>query len=102
MLDLTVAGRRHRGEIPPFRSPTRSPQVNAKEKTGPLRALREVARAKPAGCRRYQLLEAAEEFVEFVGGVEVCFQFAGVEAFAEVVEAASQQIQRSGEDFTIG
>jgi hypothetical protein len=30
-----LAGRRHRGEIAPFRRPTRSPEVNAEEKTGP-------------------------------------------------------------------
>jgi hypothetical protein len=71
-------------------------------KIGVFRTVCEVARANATGCLRYPLLEAAEEFVEFVGGVEVRFQFAGVEAFAEVVEAASQQIQRSGEDFAIG
>jgi hypothetical protein len=100
MIDLT--GRRHRGEIPVLRRPTLLQEVNAKQKIGALWAVGEAAREKPAGCRRYQLLEAAEEFVEFVGGVEVRFQFAGVEAFAEVIESASQQIQGGGEDFAIG
>jgi hypothetical protein len=47
-------------------------------------------------------LEAAEEFVEFVGGVEVGFEFAGGEFIAEVVEAASEEIESGGEDFAIG
>src|SRR6266849_3295536 len=46
--------------------------------------------------------EAAEEFVEFVGGVEVGFEFAGVEALAEVVEAASEEVESGGEHFAIG
>src|ERR1700685_573256 len=37
-------------------------------------------------------LQGAEEFVEFVGGVEVGFEVAGGEAFAKVVEAASEEI----------
>src|SRR5216683_3916687 len=48
------------------------------------------------------VLEAAEEFVEFVGGVEVGFEFAGIEALAEVVEAAGEEIESGGEDFAIG
>ena len=47
-------------------------------------------------------LQTTEEFVEFVGGVEVGFEFAGGEAFAEVVEAAGEKIERGGEDFLIG
>lgn len=31
--------------------------------------------------------QAAEELVEFVGGVEVCFEFAGGKALAKVVNA---------------
>jgi len=46
--------------------------------------------------------EAAEEFVEFVGGIEVGFEFAGGEFFAQVVEAASEEIERGGEDFLVG
>jgi hypothetical protein len=38
-------------------------------------------------------LEGAEEFVEFVGGVEVGFEFAGGKFFAEIVEAASEEIE---------
>src|SRR5260370_19457315 len=49
------------------------------------------------GARRSQRgdgqLQAAEEFVEFVGGVEVGFEFAGVEALAEVVEAAGEEVE---------
>src|SRR5882724_1913412 len=47
-------------------------------------------------------LQAAEEFVEFVGGVKVGFEFAGGELFAEVVEAAGEEIEGGGEDFLIG
>src|SRR5216683_1557513 len=46
--------------------------------------------------------EAAEELVEFVGGVEVGFEFAGGEAFAQVIEAAGEKIESGGEDFLIG
>ena len=47
-------------------------------------------------------LEAAEEFVEFVGGVEVGFEFAGGELFAQVVEATREQIECGRENFLIG
>src|ERR1700730_6191248 len=47
-------------------------------------------------------LQGAEEFVEFVGGVEVGFEFAGGEFFAKIVEAAGEEIEGSGEDFLIG
>ena|SRR2546426_1101532 len=47
-------------------------------------------------------LQAAEEFVEFVGGVEVGFEFAGGKFFAEIVEAAGEEIEGGGEDFLIG
>ncbi len=53
-------------------------------------------------AQRRERLEAAEEFVEFVGGVEVGFEFAGVEALAEVVEAAREEVECGGEDFAIG
>src|SRR5215469_4527924 len=46
--------------------------------------------------------EAPEELVEFVGGVEVSFEFAGGEALAEIVEAARQEVKRSGENLLIG
>jgi len=42
-------------------------------------------------CRTPHALEGTEEFVEFVGGVEIAFQFAGIEAFAEIVEAAAKR-----------
>src|SRR6266403_1273109 len=51
---------------------------------------------------RWAPLQAAEEFVEFVGGVEVGFELAGGEFFAEVVEAAGEEIEGGGEDFLIG
>jgi hypothetical protein len=51
---------------------------------------------------RLTALEAAEEFVELVGGVEVGFEFAGGEFFAEVVEAAREKIEGRGEDFLVG
>jgi len=47
-------------------------------------------------------LQGAEEFVEFVGGVEVGFEFAGGEFFAEIVEAAGEKIEGGGENFLIG
>src|SRR6266403_5852139 len=47
-------------------------------------------------------LQAAEEFVEFVGGVEIGFEFAGGKFFAEIVEAAGEEIEGGGEDFLIG
>ena len=47
------------------------------------------------------VLQRAEKFVEFVGGVEVGFEFAGAEAFAEIVEAAGEEIKRRGEHFPI-
>src|SRR5579859_6339433 len=47
-------------------------------------------------------LKAAEELVELVGSVEVGFQFAGVQALAEVVEAAGEKVEGGGEDFAIG
>src|SRR6266849_1925966 len=51
---------------------------------------------------RWAHLQAAEEFVEFVGGVEVGFELAGGEFFAEIVEAAGEEIEGGGEDFLIG
>jgi len=46
--------------------------------------------------------EAAEEFVEFVGGVEVGFEVAGVEAFAEFIEAAGEKIEGDRENLLVG
>ena len=46
--------------------------------------------------------ERAEEFVEFVGGVEVRFEVAGGEALAEIVEAAGEKVQGGGEEFFVG
>src|ERR1700722_18248610 len=43
-----------------------------------------------------------QEFVEVVGGVEVRFEFARVEAFAKIVEAAGEEVELGGEDFAIG
>src|SRR5712691_13207497 len=47
-------------------------------------------------------LQAAEELVEFVGGVEVGLELAGGEFFAEVGKAAGEEIERGGEDFLVG
>ena len=53
-------------------------------------------------ARLKEASEAAEELVELVGGVEVGFQFAGVEALAQIVEATGEEVQRGAEDFAIG
>ena len=45
--------------------------------------------------------EAAEQLVELVGGVEVGFEFARGEAFAQIVEAAGEEIERGGEEFLL-
>jgi len=47
-------------------------------------------------------LKGAEELVELVGGVEVGFEFAGAEAFADIVEAAGEEVERGGEHFPVG
>jgi hypothetical protein len=47
-------------------------------------------------------LQGAEEFVEFVGGVEVGFEFAGGEALAKIVEAAGEKIECGGKDVAVG
>ena len=47
-------------------------------------------------------LQGAEEFVEFVGGVEVGFEVAGGEAFAKVVEASCEEVEGGGKDFFVG
>ncbi len=52
--------------------------------------------------RQKQLLEAAEEFVEFVGGVEIGFEFTGAEAVAQVIKATGEKIDRGGENFPVG
>src|ERR1700756_5565761 len=46
--------------------------------------------------------QAAEEFVEFVGGVEVGLKLAGSEALAKVVKAACEKVERRGEHLLIG
>ena len=48
------------------------------------------------------MLQGAEEFVEFVGSVEVGFQFAGAEALTKIFDAAGEEIEGGGEDFAIG
>lgn len=48
------------------------------------------------------MLQGAEQFVEFVGGVEIGFQVAGTEAFAKIVEAASEEVESGGEHVAIG
>src|SRR5215469_805176 len=46
--------------------------------------------------------KAAQKLVEFVGGIEVGFEFAGTEALAQIVDAAGKQIERGRENLTIG
>ncbi len=58
--------------------------------------------ASRQGRDRCCALQRAEEFVELVSGVKISFEFAGGEAFAEIVEAAGEEIKRRGEDFLIG
>src|SRR6266850_3199663 len=53
-------------------------------------------------AQRVTRLQGTEEFVEFVGGIEVGFELAGGEFFAEVVEAAGEEIEGGREDFLIG
>jgi hypothetical protein len=61
-------------------------------------------RARPfeAQGKRAVPLHATEEFVEFVGGVEVGFEVAGGKAFAEIVETACEEVKGGGEDFFVG
>jgi hypothetical protein len=47
-------------------------------------------------------LEAAEEFVEFISGVEVGFEFARAEALAKIVKPACKKIECGREDLAIG
>ena len=41
-------------------------------------------------------LQAAEEFVELFGGVEVGFEVAGTEAFTKIFEAAGEEVECGG------
>src|SRR5690349_21441208 len=50
----------------------------------------------------YAALQAAKEFVEFVGGIEVGFEFARGELFAKIVEPTREEVERRGENFLIG
>jgi hypothetical protein len=52
--------------------------------------------------RRAPALQAAEEFVEFVGGIEVGFEVAGGQTFAEIVEASSEEIECRRDNFFVG
>jgi hypothetical protein len=66
-----------------------------------------LARSVPQFCKDVKVdegleLQRTKKFVEFVGGVEIGFEFAGANALAKIVEAAGEQIQCSGEDFAIG
>src|SRR6267154_3083312 len=47
-------------------------------------------------------LQTTKQFVEFVGGVEIGFEFAGAELVAEFIEAAREKIERRREHFLIG
>src|ERR1700726_591341 len=46
-------------------------------------------------------LEATQQFVQFVCGVEVRFQFAGSELVAQFVQPASKQIQPRRKNFPV-
>ena len=48
-----------------------------------------------------QALQGAQEFVKFVGCVEVGFEFAGAEALADIVEASSEEVERGREHFPV-
>ena len=50
----------------------------------------------------YDSSQAAEEPVQFVGSLEVGFEFAGGEALAEVIETAGEEIEGCREDILIG
>ena len=66
---------------------------------------RQVTAERKVACRlglTAFVLQPAEELVEFVGGVEIGFEFARPEAFPKIVEAASQKIERGGKNFAIG
>src|SRR6202166_4715039 len=47
-------------------------------------------------------LKATQQFIQFVGRVEVGFQFAGSELVAQFIEAASKQIEPGGKNFPVG
>ena len=53
---------------------------------------RDAQKRAPTRNPHRELLQGAEELVEFVGGVEVGFEVAGGEAFAEVVEATGEEV----------
>src|SRR5215467_11718248 len=46
--------------------------------------------------------EAPEQLVEFVGGIEIRFEFAGGEALTEIVQAAREKIERGGKHVLVG
>src|SRR5262245_8755354 len=59
--------------------------------------------AKPtAKCPINIRSETPEKLVKFVGGVEVAFKFARGQALAEIVEAAREEVECSGEHVLIG
>ena len=47
-------------------------------------------------------LKTAQQFVQFICGVEVGFQFAGSELVAQLVQPASKQIEPGGKNFPVG
>src|ERR1700758_261131 len=53
-------------------------------------------------CPINMALQAAQELVEFVGGVEVSFEFARGEFFAEIFDAAREKIERGGKEILVG
>jgi hypothetical protein len=48
------------------------------------------------------VLQAAEKFVEFVGGFEIGFEFSRGQALAKIVQAAREEVERGRENFLIG
>src|SRR5579871_2275856 len=47
-------------------------------------------------------LETAKQSVQFVGRVEIGFEFAGAQLFADFVEAAGEHIERGRKHFFVG
>src|SRR5215831_6865587 len=45
---------------------------------------------------------SAQQFVKFVGRVEIRFEFAGAEFFANIVDSAGEKVERSGQHFLVG
>src|ERR1041384_6942132 len=62
----------------------------------------ETSTCQPAIQKVESASKAPKEFIEFVGSVEIAFEFAGSEAFAKIVEPPRKEIQRGGKHFLVG